>query len=315
MRGPQLLDQALVALAAGDRRTLLELVRDQPGPLGAMADRLGVSHDAVSRDLSMFHSLEYESALEQLAAGYDRALLEAAGLEGGDRVLDVGCGSGLSSRSAARAIGAGSVLGVDLSAATVRRAETLARAEGLPNLAFHQGDAATAAFDPGSFDVAISRFGAMYFGHPVHAFTNVAKALRPGGRLALAAWRDVARNEWMTEVAGALALGRTLPERPADAPGAFGLAGEAHVRSILGEAGFVDVTLDERSEPVSFGPDAAAAYALVSTQGLARDLLGGLDVDARKTALARLRAVLEAHETPEGVLFGSACWLITARRP
>ncbi len=311
MTSPNLLDQALVALAAGDRRTILELVRDQPGPLGAMAERLGTSHDAVSRDLSVFHDLEYEGALEQLASGYDKALLEAAGLEGGYRVLDVGCGSGSSSRSAARAIGTGSVLGVDLSAATVRRAETLARAEGLSNVAFHQGDAATAAFDPASFDVVISRFGAMYFGHPAHAFTNLAQALRPGGRLALAARRDAERNKCMTEVAGALAMGRTLPERP----GAFGLAREAHVRSMLGEAGFVDVILEERSEPVTFGPDAAAAYALVSTQGLARGLLGGLDVAARKTALARLRAVLEAHETPHGVLFGSTCWLVTARRP
>lgn len=293
---------------------LLELVRDQPGPLGAMADRLGMSHEAVSRDLSMFHSLEYEAALEQLASGYDKALLEAAGMEDGARVLDIGCGSGSSSRAAARAVGAGSVLGIDLSAAAVNRAQALARAEGLDNVAFEQGDAATAAFGAASFDVAVSRFGAMYFGHPVPAFANVAGALRPGGRLALVAWRETDRNEWMTEVAGALAMGRALPERPAGTPGAFGLAGADHVRRTLNDAGFVDVCLDERSEPVSFGPDAEAAYALVSTQGLARDLLGGLDADARKAALAALRGVLAAHETPEGVLFGSSCWLVTARR-
>lgn len=310
-----LLDQALVGVATGDHRTILEVVRDQPGALGAMAARFGMSSQAVSRDLSMFHALEFGEELEALAARYDPALLEAAGLEGASEVLDIGCGSGRSTRAAATAAPTADVLGVDISPSLVRRASERSRAERLTTTRFERGDAEVHPFAAGAFDVALSRLGAMFFHHPAVAFTNIGRALRPGGRLVLLAWRDLADNEWMTAVRDALAQGRPTAGRPGGTPSAFGLADEHHVRGVLGDAGFFDVTLDAESEPVSLGPDLRRAYALVSTQGLARDLLDGVDDAIRSRALDELVAVLAAHETPEGVLFGSSCWIITARHP
>lgn len=314
-RTAELLDHALVALAHGDRVRLLDLIRSQPDALGSMASRLGVSTAAVSEDLSLFHTLEFEQQLEDLGARYDRPLLAAARLEPGDRVLDVGCGSGPSTRSIGRADPTGSVLGIDLSPALVRRARARTKAEGLVNVAFEQGDAGSHPFPSASFDVAVSRFGAMYFGHPEAAFAHIGRALRPGGRLALVAWQGAARNEWMSAVAEALTAGHGMPSRPSGDPGAFGLADEATVKRILDEAGFADVAMKGASELVSLGPDAERAYAMVSTQGLARQALDGVGGTARTEALDRLRAVLVAHETPDGVLFGSACWVITGRRP
>lgn len=309
------LDQALVTLAAGNRRAILELVRDDPGALGAMAGRFGMSNRAVSQDLSMFHGLEHEAPLEALAAGYDAALLDAALLDAGSRVLDVGCGSGVSTRAAARAAPNGTALGIDISAALVKRGRERSRLERVANAVFEQADAEVHRFEPASFDVVISRFGAMYFAHPAVAFTNIRRALRPGGRLALVAWRDLARNEWMSAVGQALAQGRTLPPRLAGGPGAFGLAEEDEVRRVLAEAGFNGIALEEVRAPVSLGADVAGAYAFVSTQALARDLLNGLDGATRARALGELRDVLADHWTPGGVLFGSTCWIITARRP
>ena len=314
-RTAELLDHALVALAHGDRVRLLDLIRSEPGALGSMACRLGVSTAAVSEDLSLFHTLEFEQQLEDLGARYDRPLLTAARLEPGDRVLDIGCGAGPSSRSIGRADPTGSVLGIDLSAALVRRARARTKEEGLVNVDFERGDAGSHPFPAASFDVAVSRFGAMYFGHPDAAFAHIGKALRPGGRLALVAWQEAARNEWMSAVAEALTAGHGMPSRPAGDPGAFGLADRATVMRILAEAGFADVALEEASELVSLGPDAERAYAMVSTQGLARQALDGVGGTARTEALDRLRALLAAHETPDGVLFGSSCWIITARQP
>src|SRR5438270_554173 len=88
-------------------------------------------------------------------------LMAAAAIAPGERVLDVGCGNGATSRDAARAAAAGgSVLAVDLSGPMLARAQQSAEAEGLTTIRFEQGDAQVHPFEPGAFDVAINRFAA-----------------------------------------------------------------------------------------------------------------------------------------------------------
>ncbi|MGH9286473.1 MAG: class I SAM-dependent methyltransferase, partial [Acidimicrobiales bacterium] len=135
----------------------------------------------------------------------------------GDRVLDIGCGTGRSTRDAARRAPAGSALGVDLSARMLERARQVAAAEGLTNVGFDHADAQVYPFPAGALDIAISSFGAMFFSDPAAAFANIGRALRPGGRLAMLAWRELARNEWVTAMRAALAAGRTLPAPPPNA--------------------------------------------------------------------------------------------------
>ena len=89
----------------------------------------------------------------------------------------------------------------------------------MTNASFEQVDAQIHPFPPESFDVAISRTGAMFFGDLTAAFTNIGRALVPGGRLVLVAWQPLAANEWIREISGALAAGRDLPAPPPDAPG------------------------------------------------------------------------------------------------
>lgn len=100
-------------------------------------------------------------------------------------MLDVGCGNGQTTRDAARAAFDGSAVGVDLSSRMVEFARRLAAAERIANATFHQADAQIHPFVEGSFDVAISRTGVMFFGDPPAAFANIACPLRPGGRLVL----------------------------------------------------------------------------------------------------------------------------------
>jgi len=157
---------------------------------------------------------------------YDRAvaehhgrLLAAAAIGATDRVLDIGCGTGQTTRDVARAATAGSALGVDLSSAMIEYATIRARRDGLTNVRFEQLDAQIHPFDAEVFDVAISRTGAMFFGEPVAAFTNIGRALRPGGRVVLLTWQPPPGNEWIREFVGALAAGRELPLPPLAAPG------------------------------------------------------------------------------------------------
>lgn len=84
----------------------------------------------------------------------------------------------------------------------------------------------------------------MFFDDPVAAFTNVRHGLGAGGRLALLAWRELARNEWLTAIPAALACGRDLPLPPPDAPTPFSLADPDRVRPILTAAGYDDIAFD-----------------------------------------------------------------------
>lgn len=259
----------------------------------------------------LVHADRYDAA----SARYDPLLLTGAGIAAADRVLDIGCGSGVSTRAAARLAVDGSVTGIDLSARLLAEARRRSEAAGLPNTTFVQGDAQVHPFEPAAFDVVISRFGVMFFGDPVAAFTNVGRGVRAGGRLALLAWQGLARNEWLRTLLESLAAGRVLPGPATGAPGPFGLADPDDVRRILGSAGFRDVELASVEEPVYFGADPDDAYAFVSSLGVTRGLLGGLDEPARAAALAALRSRLADHAGPDGVLLGAAAWLITARRP
>lgn len=249
---------------------------------------------------------------DRSVAGYHRPFMAAARVSPSDRVLDIGCGTGQTTRDAARSAGAGTALGVDLSARMVAYARELATHEGVANAAFEQADAQVQPFTPESFDVAISRTGAMFFGNPVVALTNVARALRPDGRLVLLTWQALPANEWIRELSGALSAGRDLPMPPPGAPGPFALSDPDRVRTILTTSGFRDIELAPRSEPMWFGDDQDDAHRFVV--GLLGWMLHDLDDDGRSRALDQLRSSLAAHESSEGVLYGSAAWTITATR-
>ncbi|MFP5320170.1 MAG: class I SAM-dependent methyltransferase [Acidimicrobiia bacterium] len=254
------------------------------------------------------------SAARYEAAGHRfwEALLAAAPVAEDHTVLDVGCGTGRSSRDLARRAAAGSVLGVDLSARMLERARAAADAEGLANVTFEQADAQVHPFPDCTYDLAVSVFGAMFFADPVAAFANIGRALAGDGRLALLAWRELRSNPWITVLRDALALGRELPEPPAGAPGPFGLADPRRTERVLTGAGFVAVELRPVDEPVRLGDDADDAYAFVSTMGMTKGLTADLDEPDRARALDSLREALARHESPDGVLVGASAWLVTA---
>jgi SAM-dependent methyltransferase len=252
---------------------------------------------------------------------YDRAsrriwerFLDASLVGRTDRALDVGCGTGGPTRDVARLVLDGEVTGIDLSTRMLELARTRSADEGLENVAFVRGDAQVYPFEPAAFDVALSSFGAMFFGDPVAAFSNIATGLRPDGTLALLAWRTLPENEWLMSLRGALAVGRELPMPPPMAPTPFALADPERVRGILGSAGFDHVDFAPIDEPIELGTDASDALEFAKTMGIVEGLTGGLDESARAEAMSNLAQLFREHESTDGVLMGSAAWLITARR-
>ncbi|WP_439382839.1 class I SAM-dependent methyltransferase [Amycolatopsis lexingtonensis] len=252
------------------------------------------------------HALRLEKELSR----YQRRVRELFGVGTGDRVLDIGCGAGATTRDAARSAPEGSVLGVDVAASVLETARRLAAEEGVPNATFEQADAQSHPFPPAHFDLAISRFGTMFFADPVAAFTNIGRALRPGARLVQLVWQDAVRQEW-AEWADAI---KPPPGGAATSLGGspFSLGDPRTVREVLAAAGFTGVEVTDLSEPIDYGSQ-AEAYDFVL--GMSHGLFEELDPGEVPAAHERLRAVLAAHDTGAGVWFGSRAWLVTAFRP
>lgn len=252
---------------------------------------------------------EHAETYEASVARYQPALLAAIDAQSGERVLDVGCGSGGLALDLVRGTPGATAVGVDLSRAQLEVAR--ARAGDLP-VRFVQADAQVHDLGEAAYDVVASRTGTMFFSDPAMAFANLARATRPGGRLAILVWRGIDANEWLAEFFGA--IGRVLPMEPPppDAPGPFAQSDPDRVREVLEGAGWRDIAFAAHDEPMWFGPDADRATTFVV--GQMAWLFARLDPDGRHRAEANLRAVMTAHEGADGVRLGSGAWLVTARR-
>jgi hypothetical protein len=151
----------------------------------------------------------------------------------------------------------------------------------------------------------------MFFADPVAAFSNLARAARPGGRLVMLVWQGQERNEWATAIHQVLAGTPGVAAPSGLDP--FSMADPIALHAVLSAAGFVNIDVTEVREPVYYGPDAAAALDLVRDMKQPRQMLASMDASEAERALARLRDTLVAHETDEGVLFDSRAWLVTGR--
>jgi SAM-dependent methyltransferase len=245
--------------------------------------------------------VDYDTELRR----YDEVLLPAWQVGARDRVVDVGCGSGWTTREAARLAVSGSVLGVDVSAAAVARAREAARDEGVRNLAFECGDAQVHPFRAGGFDLAISRFGTMFFADPVAAFGNIRRALRPDGRLVMLVWQAKEQNEWAVAIERILGADRNSAD-------AFSLGDPTTTTAILDAAGFAEVAMAGVRRPVHYGPDVDTALAWVRGFASTDNTLQRLDPAAAEYALGRLRGLMAEHLRADGVWFDSRAWIVRA---
>ncbi|MFG2053304.1 class I SAM-dependent methyltransferase [Micromonospora sp. NPDC048930] len=259
------------------------------------------------------HWADHAAHWDAVSGELNEPLLAAAGINPADRVLDLGCGNGQTTRLAARRARDGYAVGVDLSGPMLETARAHADGEGLTNVRFAQGDVQVHPFPPGEFDVAISRGGLTFFTDPVAAFTNVAQALRPGGRLAFTCARALDEQQWFTVFMTALAgrVPRTDPGAGYE-PGMFSLADPRRIDELLTRAGFRDIAVTAVDPAMTYGHDAADATRLVLGTGPARALLDNGDREAVTRARLALTAALSSYQHPDGVQLGGAFWLVTA---
>jgi SAM-dependent methyltransferase len=239
----------------------------------------------------------------------------------GERVLDIGCGFGDTSRRIAGLVGPrGSVLGIDAAERFIEMAEDEADATGTKNVSFMAGDLQVTEFEQ-SFDYAFSRMGTMFFANPVPAMRNVREALAPGGRLCMVVWRRKLENEWMHRAETVVEEFVQEPEEseePTCGPGPFSM-GDADVTSqILLSAGFEEVSLRRCDIPIRVGRDLDEAVAFAMALGPAGEVirLAGEEAERiRPQITAALREALVEFDGPDGVLAPASTWIVGAKAP
>ncbi|WP_028045230.1 class I SAM-dependent methyltransferase [Cellulomonas sp. URHE0023] len=258
------------------------------------------------------HWVAHRDHYDRMYAKFQAALLSAAAIRPGEQVLDVGCGYGTTTLAAAEVARPGTAVGIDVSPTMLDLAR--ARAVGVPNVTFVEADAQDHRFAPSSFDVALSRFGLMFFTDPVAALANLRRATRPGGRLAFVAWRSLARQPWLCVPGTAAARIVPVPGMETrDGPGMFSFADPDRVRSLLTAAGWTGVELASVTEKLPVGDSPEDAVAFLASGTLGRRLLDGSDEQTQARVLAEVRAALAPHTRGDGVRLGASVWLGQAR--
>lgn len=259
----------------------------------------------------------HQSRQDIVLAPVSERLIARAGTQPNDRVIDVGCGTGAITLALAAMVGgAGHVLGIDISKPMLERARQ--RVAGDLPVSFVLADATTYPFAPEKADLVVSRFGVMFFAEPARSFANIRKAMRRGGRLVFACWREPKQNPWMlVPLRAAYRHVPKLPQLGPDDPGPFSFASPDRVRAILDAAGFADVVI----EPHDFELDVAAgegietAVEAAASIGPAHRAMEGQDDKTRAAALASIREALLQYARGASVRLGAAIWIVTARAP
>jgi SAM-dependent methyltransferase len=258
--------------------------------------------------------VEAQAQLDAQLAGVGRLAVDAAAVQPGEAVLDVGCGCGTTTAELGELVGpSGHVVGVDLSAPMLARAREMVTAS---HVEFVLGDAATVSLPPGAFDLLYSRLGVMFFDDSVAAFAHLRTALDRGGRASMAVWQALAENNWVTVAAAAVAGFVELPPLGvSDEPGPFRFGDPDRLRSTLEAAGYTSVDLAGHRIDVKVGgglPLEEAAWFTID-HGPLRRVLGSAASSVRSEAVARIEAALAPYLTPRGVELSSAVWVVTAR--
>jgi SAM-dependent methyltransferase len=244
-------------------------------------------------------------------------LIAAANAKPGERVIDVGCGCCATTIDfAERVAPGGEVLGLDISEPLLARARERVP-PGLP-ARFVLADATVHQMPPASADLVVSRFGVMFFADPALSFANLRRALRQGGRLAFACWREAKQNPFfVVPLREARKHTPPLPELGPEEPGPFAFADEARVRRVLREAGFADIALTPHDFDLDIatgrGVDTALAAALAI--GPTSRALDDQSEEVRAAAAADIRAALAARAVGDSVPLGAAIWIVTATNP
>ncbi len=255
----------------------------------------------------------HQTQVDRALAPFGEAVLQAAHLGAGQRVLDVGCGCGATTFLASERVAPGGfALGIDISRPMIERAKKAAA--GRADLAFVEADAAAYAFDT-QFDRVISRLGLMFFSDPPQAFRHLQDFMKAGAKMSFACWRAFEENPWLAEPMAIVthALGRREVPESVMGSGPFAFADRSRVLALLKTVGFqgVEVTeLDAEVELSAEGLEQAVEFVVAHAGPVGR-LLSEVGTEQRASAREALAAELARRASGLRIALEGRAWLVT----
>ena len=241
------------------------------------------------------------------------SLVALLDMEPAHRVLDVGCGTGVVTREAARRIGSsGRIVGIDINEVMLETAQHLAGKAGHDAIEWRQGDVTSMPFDAAEFDVILCEQGLQYFPDRTSALVEMARVLGPGGHLALSVWRSLERQPFFVALIDCL-------ETYLDAGSteslklAFSLNGREEVRSLCANAGFRDVHVRHEVKMSRFPSLKDLVPGFIAASPVAGDVAAMTD-SARDRLFRDIVEALDEFCDDDGFAAPMECHVVTARK-
>ena len=264
-----------------------------------------MTNEGQSRQWNNPQFLEFWKKLEPSVANLMEPLLGGLDLQKGEKVLDVGCGGGLTTLAfARRVVPRGTVTGFDISEPLIKLATQRGGDAGLTNATFVQGDAQVDDIPGGPFDVATSRLGVMFFADPPAAFANIRRHLKPTGRIAFICFQAPSHNPWYpAEIIAKYAPPQ--PPTPYPPPSPFALGDQSQVTQILREAGFASIQFTPLMRVHEAPVDRQANIGSVANLQLEPDVMA--------KAVAEIEAHYDRYRVGNKDVHERNYWLVRAR--
>lgn len=263
---------------------------------------------------------QHAEHIEQRAETITRLMIDGVAPAPGEEVLELACGAGGVGLILADRVTGGRVVLSDVAPEMVALASQRAASRDQATRAATQISAQVLDLEAidlpdASFDIVVCREGLMFALDPVRATREIARVLRPGGRVAVAVWGPRDRNPWLGVLMDGVQQHTGVPVPPPGTPGPFSLGADGDLEAALTAAGLEQIRVQEVDLPTHDGSFDDYWALRTDLAGPLKQRLASLSAEDRGAVRETVRAGLTRYETSDGLTIPGTAYVGTARRP
>ena len=236
----------------------------------------------------------------------------------GMNVLDIGCGTGITTVQIAKKINnIGYVSGLDFSETMINEAIKYSEKLGIKNINFAVKDIQNEELKILEYDAAFSRFGVMFFSNPIMAFKNIYSALKKNGILTFICWQSQKENLWYNSGLEIVKKYIDVPLPKENSPGPFAYADKSYIHNILTDSGYKDIEFYSYEKDIElfkgFTLESAIREYIESTPIFKEKILI-LDALDKEKIFLEIKDIWEPYFKDKHLLFPSKTWVIKCKK-